>query len=321
MNYTKCTVDTNIISQLADSPTQSAAELKACFDQAEGGLKQFINQTLIEELNTEDSALRSLISANATAITQLDNAICNRVYPVGSIYMSMNSTSPATLFGGTWVQLPNKFLLGASSTYAAGTTGGEATHKLTTNEMPSHNHIVGAHSHGLNSHTHTVPAHSHGLNSHTHTYSNSASSTGAASGNTGSTTLTVNQIPSHTHSSDGTWSGVSWTGSGNSNIAYAHSNNSYVSNEWTDKIPVLKYTGGGQGHTHTLNSHTHTITKTSTNTGVASGSTANSSVLTTGAASGSTANNTAFNSGATGGSTAHNNMPPYLAVYMWKRTA
>ena len=63
------------------------------------------------------------------------------IYPVGSIYMSVNSTSPATLFGfGTWEQLKDRFLLGAGSTYTAGNTGGEASHKLTVNEIPSHGH-------------------------------------------------------------------------------------------------------------------------------------------------------------------------------------
>lgn len=65
------------------------------------------------------------------------------IYPVGSIYMSVNSTSPQTLFGGTWEQLQNRFLLGAGSSYAAGNTGGEATHTLTVNEMPSHGHAFG----------------------------------------------------------------------------------------------------------------------------------------------------------------------------------
>lgn len=63
-------------------------------------------------------------------------------WPVGSIYMSVNSTSPATLFGGTWTQLENRFLLGAGSSYTAGDTGGEATHTLTVNEMPSHSHGI-----------------------------------------------------------------------------------------------------------------------------------------------------------------------------------
>ena len=57
--------------------------------------------------------------------------IVNLVYPIGSIYMSVNSTSPATLFGGTWEQLKDRFLLGAGDTYSNGATGGatSASHK------------------------------------------------------------------------------------------------------------------------------------------------------------------------------------------------
>lgn len=62
------------------------------------------------------------------------------VYPVGSLYMSVNGTDPGTLFGGTWERLKDRFLLAAGDTYAAGATGGEATHTLTVSEMPSHNH-------------------------------------------------------------------------------------------------------------------------------------------------------------------------------------
>lgn len=61
-------------------------------------------------------------------------------YPVGSIYLSVNDTSPAELFGGTWEQLKDRFLLAAGDTYAAGSTGGEAQHTLTEQEMPSHAH-------------------------------------------------------------------------------------------------------------------------------------------------------------------------------------
>ena len=64
------------------------------------------------------------------------------LYPVGSIYMSVNSTNPSNYFGGTWEQIKDTFLLACGDTYAAGTTGGEATHKLTTEEMPSHNHTL-----------------------------------------------------------------------------------------------------------------------------------------------------------------------------------
>lgn len=55
--------------------------------------------------------------------------IFDMIYPVGSVYISVNNTSPATLFGGTWEQIQDQFLLSAGSTYTAGDTGGSATHK------------------------------------------------------------------------------------------------------------------------------------------------------------------------------------------------
>lgn len=66
--------------------------------------------------------------------------LMDKIYPVGSIYMSVNSTSPATFFGGTWEQLTDRFLIGAGSSYSAGSTGGEATHTLSWEEMPYHFH-------------------------------------------------------------------------------------------------------------------------------------------------------------------------------------
>ena len=66
------------------------------------------------------------------------NFVLDNVYPVGSIYMNVNSTNPGTLFGGTWEQIQGKFLLGMSNSYPAGSQGGEATHTLTEAEMPSH---------------------------------------------------------------------------------------------------------------------------------------------------------------------------------------
>ena len=84
----------------------------------------------------------------------LSSLILEAVYPIGSIYMSVNKTSPATLFGGTWEAIQGKFLLGADSgTYKAGTTGGEATHTLTTSEMPSHNHAVNYPNAGADDHS------------------------------------------------------------------------------------------------------------------------------------------------------------------------
>ena len=74
--------------------------------------------------------------------TETVDEILGLVYPVGSIYMSINNVSPATLFGGKWVQIKGRFLLGASDVYKANTTGGEATHALTTDEMPNHQHSI-----------------------------------------------------------------------------------------------------------------------------------------------------------------------------------
>ena len=64
--------------------------------------------------------------------------LINTIYPVGSIYMSVNSTSPATLFGGTWVQLTDTFLYASNTadTNSTTATGGESTHTLIESELP-----------------------------------------------------------------------------------------------------------------------------------------------------------------------------------------
>ena len=75
-------------------------------------------------------------------------SLLNTIYRVGEIYMSVNSTDPGTLFGGTWERITGRFLLAATdggssgASQAAGNTGGEATHKLTVSEMPDHVHSI-----------------------------------------------------------------------------------------------------------------------------------------------------------------------------------
>ena len=87
------------------------------------------------------SSLPSNMQSNQLFFQTLgSNYILDNVYPVGSIYMSVNSTNPKNLFGGTWEQIQGKFLFGMNSSYPAGSTGGEITHKLTWNEMPGHYH-------------------------------------------------------------------------------------------------------------------------------------------------------------------------------------
>ena len=58
------------------------------------------------------------------------------LYPVGAVYISAVSTSPASLFGGTWEQLQDRFLLGAGSNYTAGVTGGTSKNVLNNTSIP-----------------------------------------------------------------------------------------------------------------------------------------------------------------------------------------
>lgn len=72
------------------------------------------------------------------------SSLWDQIYPVGSIYLSVNATNPSVLFGGTWEQVKGKFLVGVDSSdtdfETSGKTGGEKTHTLTVDEMPSHSH-------------------------------------------------------------------------------------------------------------------------------------------------------------------------------------
>lgn len=89
------------------------------------------------------SSLPSSLQSNQLFFQTLgSNYILDNVYPVGSIYMSVNSTNPKNLFGGTWEQIQGKFLFGMNSSYPAGSTGGEITHRLTAAEMPTHAHYM-----------------------------------------------------------------------------------------------------------------------------------------------------------------------------------
>lgn len=155
----------------------------------------------------------------------------DKVYPVGSIYMSVNSTNPSTLFGGTWVQLTDTFLYASNTadTNSTTATGGEATHSLTLSEMPSHNHTQNAHHHIPNANWDFL----------------------------------LGQTGVNWESSGGKGSIAQ---SGNNHYAYTSSSNSDVGqlHNTSDATPTINNTGGGG---------------------------------------------------------AHNNMPPYMKVFMWKRTA
>lgn len=76
-------------------------------------------------------------------IVQGTNDLFDKIYPIGSIYMSINNTNPSVLFGGSWQQIKDTFLLSAGDNYTAGDIGGEANHTLTVDEIPSHSHRTG----------------------------------------------------------------------------------------------------------------------------------------------------------------------------------
>lgn len=203
-------------------------------------------ETLAEGV-TAHTASGEQITGVATGASTVD--ILNAVYPVGAVYLSTVSTSPATLFGfGTWERIQDTFLLAAGSTYAAGKTGGEATHKLTTDEIPVHNHSASTNETGAHTHTRgTMEIY------------------GA---------LTVPYVANVYGCAGAFGYGTPVSGYGVSkSTGQMATQDFYASRNWS-------------GETSSNGKHSHTVTVKNT-----------------------------------GGGAAHNNMPPYLAVYVWKRTA
>ena len=70
----------------------------------------------------------------------------NLIYPVGSIYISINSKNPGDIFGGTWERIKGKMLVGVDEDdtdfNSSGQTGGEKEVTLTVDHIPPHNHSI-----------------------------------------------------------------------------------------------------------------------------------------------------------------------------------
>ena len=191
-------------------------------------------QNCVDEINTGNSCSK-LITAIKRTLCYVGgkSTYLNMVYPVGSIYMSVNSTNPSNLFGGTWEQLKDRFLLGTGDSYTNGNTGGESgVYYQPTGQVENH-------------------------------------------------TLTVAQMPSHTHNyklfcgSAGTSQTDTKQGKFLASVYNADGSTGYLCGDGLSKENHLYYNGSGNAHNH----------------------------------------------GFTGYGTTLNNMPPYLVVYMWKRTA
>lgn len=138
-------------------------------------------------------------------------ALVNRMFPVGSVYITVTNTNPGTFLGGTWAQIAQgRTLIGVgtldSDTYAAGATGGAARVTLTTTEMPSHNH--GGTTGGQSAdHFHGGTTASAGEHTHTVTLASQAYFYGGASSvavqAAGSTTTSPAGVHTHTFTTGG----------------------------------------------------------------------------------------------------------------------
>ena len=91
---------------------------------------------------SESIKLKNNIYLSSQGIVHNRKVLADIIYPVGSIYISVNNTNPSTYYGGTWVQIKDRFLLACGDSYSNGATGGEATHTLTVNEIPAHSHSL-----------------------------------------------------------------------------------------------------------------------------------------------------------------------------------
>ena len=95
----------------------------------------------------QENGVSQYLKTHAKAVDGLKEAIVEIVYPVGSFYMSEVSTDPSEILGiGVWQRVKGKFLLGVdegdSDISKSGLTGGEKTHTLTVEEIPSHSHPI-----------------------------------------------------------------------------------------------------------------------------------------------------------------------------------
>lgn len=147
--------------------------------------------------------------------------LLNLIYPVGSIYMSVREVSPQTFLGGSWRKIEGKFLLSASSTFPAGTSGGNKdavvvahTHTLSGSAVSN-----GAHTHTVNGTAATGGSHSHNVGRDRDCASGSAnwsvhtagvsgakgtSPTSTHDGHTHTVTGTAESNGAHTHTLSGT---------------------------------------------------------------------------------------------------------------------
>ena len=101
--------------------------------------------------------LRNDLYLDTRGIVHNKKILNNILFPIGYVYISVNNTNPGTIFGGTWEQIKDTFLLACGDKYANGATGGESEVKLTVDQMPRHNHAIEMTSSGVGYQIERVP--------------------------------------------------------------------------------------------------------------------------------------------------------------------
>ena len=142
--------DTGVLLYLDDENNNQIIITNGGSSTGTGGevdLSNYIQKSSITGLVKNDGSIDSndyvtsqeLPSKTSDLINDSSFTTLQAVYPVGSIYMSINNTNPSILFGfGVWEKIEDKFLLGSGTTYANGSTGGSADAVVV-----SHNHTYG----------------------------------------------------------------------------------------------------------------------------------------------------------------------------------
>ena len=167
-------------------------------------------------------------------------------------WASNDPTSPASFIGGTWERVEGEFIMGASSAYPVGTTGGSATHTQTTAEMPSHSHSGSTGSAG--SHSHSASTDSAGWHSHSGT---------------------TNSAGSHSHNVNAEYKSGGDDGESYRIRDYGASWANYKFTTSSDGSHTHSFSTNGTGsHTHTVSigdagAHSHTVSIGSTGSGQA----------------------------------------------------
>ena len=199
-------------------------------------IQRAINQTEAAHLQEQiDSISSDIGTASIASISDgtIKGAVAKHEQDVNSLNLKMElvrshvgmivqSTTLDTeakviaIYGGTsWAKIEGRFLLGTSSSYAVNATGGEATHKLTTAEMPSHTHT--------NTHNHSVSGKAVNYSGeHEHYMFNNGDSSGA-----------------------GNYIGKAYTNQVANQYSYSLVNTAYGAN--------MGLTNKSGGHTHTIN--------------------------------------------------------------------